>query len=247
MALPLDNFFIGDRYMSKSFGEMEVISNEGSRNVGVRFLDTGNEVFNLQRGNVIRGTVKDIFAPRVVGVGYLGTTRQVARTPAYRCWCHMLTRCYDEKYHSSRETYTDCTVTASWLNFCNFETWFNENYIKGYHLDKDLIIQGNRVYHPQGCSFIPAYLNSLIIEGRSDSGDLIMGVSKRKKKGSQEYNGLYNVQYAGKYLARSSCLDTANNLYKEFKKLHFEELSDKYEELGLITSEQAQCLRTREV
>ena len=74
-----------------------------------------------------------------------------------------------------------------------------------------------------------------------------MGVSKRKKKGSQEYNGLYNVQYAGKYLARSSCLDTANNLYKEFKKLHFEELSDKYEELGLITSEQAQCLRTREV
>ncbi len=247
MALPLNDFNLGDIYSSLNSGDMKVIYNAGSRDVGVEFLLTGTKIFGLQRGNVKRGRVKDVFAPTVEGVGYLGTTRQVTRTSAYRCWYHMLTRCYNEKYHSTRETYTDCTVEASWLNFCNFEKWFSENYIEGYHLDKDLLIQGNRLYCEKACSFIPAYINTLIIEGRSHSGDLIMGVSKRKKKGSQECNGLYNVQYAGRYLARTSCLDTANSLYKEFKKLHFEELADKYEELNLITSKQAVCLRTREV
>ncbi len=247
MALPLDNFFVGDRYMSKSFGEMEVISNGGSRNVGVRFLDTGNEVFNLQRGNVIRGSVKDVMIPTVEGVGYLGTNKHVTKHPSYHCWKHMIVRCYSENYHSNRESYKDCSVVPEWHNYCNFVKWFDSNYREGYHLDKDLLVQGNRVYSPENCCFIPPEINTIIVEKNQVIDGCEGGVSKRRKKGSQEYNGRYNVQYAGSYLARTSCLDTANNLYKEFKKLHFEELADKYEGLGLITSKQAQCLRTREV
>lgn len=69
MALPLNDFHIGDVYKSGSHGYMEVISNENSRNVGIRFLNTGNTVYGLQRGNVKRGRVKDVFAPTIEGVG----------------------------------------------------------------------------------------------------------------------------------------------------------------------------------
>lgn len=247
MALPLNDFHVGDIYPNKNFGDMEVIYNNNSRDVGVRFLNTGNVVHNLQRGNVKRGTVKDIFAPTVVGAGYLGTSRGVSRLPAYDVWHQMLTRCNDEKYHSSRETYTDCSVTKDWHNFCNFEKWFNENYVEGYHLDKDLLVQGNRVYSPEACCFIPASLNSILTESRSSSGDLEMGVTRRRKKGLSEYNGLYNVQYAGSYLARTKDREEANSLYKEFKKLYFEELADKLEQSTTITPLQAEKLRSRKV
>ncbi|AGH32073.1 HNH endonuclease [Vibrio phage 11895-B1] len=226
---------------------MEVISNEGSRNVSVRFVDTGNVVTGLQRGNVIRGAVKDTMAPTVEGVGYLGTSRNISKLPSYLCWKHMIVRCYSENYHSTRETYSDCEVISEWKNFCNFEKWFLTNYIKGYHLDKDLLIQGNRVYSPDTCCFIPPSINSLIVEKGKIVDGCEAGVTKRRKKGSEDYNGLYNVQYAGVYLTRTSNLSEANSLYREFKKLHLEELADKYEMLGIITKQQAHCLRSRKV
>ena len=126
-----------------------------------------------------------------------------------------------------------------------FEKWFDKNHIEGYHLDKDLLIQGNRVYSSETCCFIPAYINALIVEKSKSVDGCEAGVTKRRKKGSQEYNGLYNVTIGGTYLARTRNLKEANSLYKEFKTLLFEEVADKYEESKMLTSEQADKLRTR--
>lgn len=71
MALPLEDFKVGNIYKSNTFGDMEVIENNGSRDVAVRFLNTGNVVKNLQRGNVIRGAVVDVMAPSVEGIGVI--------------------------------------------------------------------------------------------------------------------------------------------------------------------------------
>lgn len=245
MAVPLKDFNVGDVYKSRSFGDMEVISNESSRNVSIKFLNTGNILHGLQRGNVKRGDVKDILSPTVEGVGFLGTTREVSKLPAYHCWKHMIVRCYSKNYHSTRETYSDCSVADSWKNFTVFEKWYNENHIDGYHLDKDLLVQGNRVYSEETCCFIPSWVNSLIVEKSKIVEGCEAGVTRRKKKGTNVYNGLYNVQYAGVYLNRTNSLEEANSLYKEFKKLHFELLADKCESLGILTSKQAECLRTR--
>lgn len=242
MAIPLKDFNVGDIYKSRSFGDMEVISDEASRNVSVKFLNTGNVVHGLQRGNVKRGNVKDVFFPTVEGVGFLGTTREVSKLPAYHCWKHMLVRCYSK---STRETYSDCSVSDPWKNFTIFEKWYNDNYIEGYHLDKDLLVQGNRVYSEETCCFIPPWINSLIVEKFKIIDGCEAGVSMRKKKWTNIYNGLYNVQYAGVYLNRTKSLDEANSLYKEFKKLHFELLAEKCEDLGILTPKQAECLRTR--
>ncbi len=247
MALPLQDFRVGDTYQSVNSGAMEVIANYGSRDVSVKFLETGTILQGLQRGNVVRGRVKDPFQPYVEGVGYSGTMRQVSKTEAHKCWRHMLVRCYNEKYHSTRETYSDCSVAAEWHNFCNFEQWYLDNHVAGCHLDKDLLVQGNRVYSSTTCCFIPPYLNNLIVEGGKILDGCERGVTKRRKKGSQVYNGLYNVSYAGNYLMRTRDLQEANSNYKDFKKLHFEELADKWEALGILTPKLADCLRQRKM
>lgn len=247
MASPLENFKVGDFYESKNFGTVQVIENKGSRDVTVKFLNTGTVSSGLQRGNVIRGAVKDFFVPTVEGVGFLGTDRRVNKLPSYRCWKHMIVRCYSENYHSTRGSYKGCSVCVDWHNFCNFEKWFDENHIEGYHLDKDLLLQGNKVYSPETCCFIPAYINSSIVEKGKDVDGCETGVSKRRKKGSTEYNGLYNVQFSGTYLGRTSNLNKANELYRDFKKLYLEEVADKFLEMGMISNTQAECLRTRNV
>lgn len=236
---------VGDVYPSKSSGDMIVISNEDSRNVSVKFVYTNRVYHGLQRGNVIRGVVRDVYYPSVEGVGYLGTSRKVSSLPAYHCWKHMLVRCYSENYHSTRGTYIDCSVEESWHNFTTFESWFDENYVEGYHLDKDLLEQGNRVYSKTTCCFIPDYLNSLIVERVKVEEGGVVGVTKRKKKGTEVFNGLYNVQIAGSFLMRTRDLKEAGDNYKDFKKLLFEEASDKLEDLNMITSYQAGKLRTR--
>lgn len=245
MALPLEDFKVGNVYESRKFGPMEVTHLNGSRDVGVTFLNTGTVVTNLQKGNVIRGAVKDFGCATVEGVGYLGTSRKVSSLPAYHCWKHMLVRCYSENYHSTRGTYRDCSVEKSWHNFTTFESWFDENYVEGYHLDKDLLEQGNRVYSKTTCCFIPDYLNSLIVERVKVEEGGTVGVTKRKKKGTEEFNGLYNVQIAGSFLMRTRDLKEAGDNYKDFKKLLFEEAADKLEELNMITPYQAGKLRTR--
>lgn len=66
----------------------------------------------------------------------------------------MLQRCYDKDSLEKNPTYKDCTVAEEWHNFQNFAEWFKENYIEGYHLDKDIKIKGNRVYGPDRCMFV---------------------------------------------------------------------------------------------
>lgn len=247
MALPLEDFKVGNIYKSNTFGDMEVIENNGSRDVTVRFLNTGSVVKNLQRGNVIRGAAVDFMAPSVLGIGIVGTQEEVSKTVAYKYWAGMITRCYSEDYHKTRETYRGCSVAKEWHYFPNFRKWFNDNYVDGYHLDKDLLNQGNKVYSPETCCFIPPEVNSYIVERGSIRDGCEMGVSKRRKKGSMKYNGIYNVVSVGVYLLRTTDLELANSRYKEFKKLVFEEIADKYESLGKLTSAQAECLRTRKV
>lgn len=243
---PVD-FSTGDVLNSNNCGSFEVISNESSRNVTVRFVETGTLLSNLQRGNVIRGNVHDYNYPTVEGKGYLGKPKSSisSRSEAYVRWHGMLERCYNDKYHSTRGTYKDCSVCEEWLNFSIFETWFKENYREGYHLDKDLLVQGNRVYSPSTCCFIPPDLNTLIVE--KCFGDCGTGVSKRKKKGTQDYNGRYNVTFKKVYLGRFQDQFTAEERYKEYKKLFFEEYAEVMEERLIITSSQADALRKREI
>ena len=80
---------------------------------------------------------------------------------SYSVWHSMLQRCYDDKYHIKHPTYEGCTVCDEWLYFSNFKKWFDENYIEGTQLDKD-IFSKNKVYSPETCCFVPREINVLM-------------------------------------------------------------------------------------
>lgn len=72
----------------------------------------------------------------------------------------MLNRCYNEKCQEKHPSYIECTVCDEWHNFQVFAKWHEENYINGFHLDKDIRIKGNKTYSPSACSFVSQSDNS---------------------------------------------------------------------------------------
>lgn len=66
----------------------------------------------------------------------------------------MLERCYSQTYQEKFPAYKGCSVVEDWHNFQIFAKWFDENYVEGYHIDKDIKIDGNRVYGPDTCMFV---------------------------------------------------------------------------------------------
>jgi len=102
----------------------------------------------------------------------------------YRTWVDMLERCYSAKYQQKKPTYIGCTVCKEWLTFSAFEKWMLTQEFGGLALDKDIIKQGNKVYCPEYCRFIPQALNNLLTANNAVRGLCPMGVSwhKRHKK-----------------------------------------------------------------
>lgn len=95
----------------------------------------------------------------------------------YKTWHNMIRRCYDVKSIKNHPTYIKCTVCDEWLIFSNFAKWYDSQYVLGYCLDKDLKVQGNRVYSPDTCSFIPNHINVLLTDRKNDRGKYPIGVS----------------------------------------------------------------------
>ena len=88
-------------------------------------------------------------------------TRKESVTKSARAWNNMKQRCYSEKYQTKYPTYIGCYVCEEWLNYDTFKEWFNKNYVEGYVLDKDILVEGNKVYSPQTCCFVPQMINNL--------------------------------------------------------------------------------------
>lgn len=101
----------------------------------------------------------------------------------YKKWYCMLQRCYDPKLHKKAPTYKECSVCKEWHTLSNFKKWLEDEsngYRDGYHLDKDIIVKGNKIYSPSTCCFIPPEINALFTKSQSVRGKFPIGVSKTK-------------------------------------------------------------------
>lgn len=130
-------------------------------------------------------------------------------THSYTIWKAMLSRCYSGLVHKESPTYIGCTVSEEWLTFSNFKAWYDKNYSKGFHLDKDILSEGNKVYSHKDCRFIPAYINTLISRKPKTNG-VQCGVYKvgKKFKAMVQNNG--KPVYLGLF-------DTAEEAFQEYK------------------------------
>ncbi len=156
----------GNTYQTK-YGSLKVVKELSGSKLLVEFLQTGN-VFEAHKHNVLKGRVKDKLFPSVFGVGFIGIGKHAAtikgkKTKAYLVWSLMIQRCYSESSLKKRPTYIGCSVCVEWHNFQNFAEWFEINYPKDgkdYQLDKDILIEGNKVYFPEACLFVDHYKNN---------------------------------------------------------------------------------------
>jgi len=155
--------YTGTIWNSKTYGVFEIIDYIDSTKVLVRFLETGYET-TTTLGNIKKGSVKDKLHASVRGVGYIGEGKYTSKvkgvtTKACELWRSILQRCYDEGHIKKNPTYRGCTVAEEWHNFQNFAKWFETNYVEGYELDKDIRVEGNKVYGPNTCMFVSKQKN----------------------------------------------------------------------------------------
>lgn len=154
-------------------------------------------------------------------------------------WESMLHRCYSVKYKIKYPTYNGCTVCDEWLYFSNFKKWFDENYVEGYHIDKDILVKGNKVYSPETCCFVPQEINKLLTKTNSNRGKYPIGVYKGKHS--------YLAFHRSKYIASFHTIEEAFNAYKSAKEQYIKELAEQYFNEGKITKRVYDALMKYEV
>lgn len=163
---------VGDVIPSNNFGDMIVLSLEGKRCI-VQFIETGTTV-EVYTDNAYSGKVKDKYARICYGHGWVGDFKRLYYwKQAMQLWRNMLKRCYCEKDPKGYFGKYDIPVTVSerWLCFSNFledlpslpnfDKWLlghKEGNTK-YNLDKDLKVEGNKVYCKELCQFVTEYEN----------------------------------------------------------------------------------------
>ena len=229
---------VGRVFKSKSLGDFKIVKYNNNRNVEIQFVNTGYEA-TVQLTNIRNGNVKDPYLPSVCGIGITGakypTKVNDVRTKEYVLWQSMLQRCYSDTdvcgaFKKKHPTYIDCEVSDKFKSYEYFYEWCNKQIgfgNEGWHLDKDLLVKGNKVYSENTCVFIPQEVNSLLVKSTASRGEHLIGVywNKRNKafvaqvcknKGKQECLGYFKTE------------TEAFNSYKKAKEAFIKEQAEKW-------------------
>lgn len=100
------------------------------------------------------------------------------RCPFYDRWNKMLERCYSKKHLDGHPTYSGCSVTPEWHSFMNFKSWMEKQDWQDKSLDKDLLVEGNKIYGPDTCVFVTQDVNKFICDSGATRGVYPIGVTK---------------------------------------------------------------------
>lgn len=155
----------------------------------------------------------------VYGVGINDIPMYLRGTKLYLTWKSILARCYCPKFQEENKTYKGCQICEEWKHLSNYKKWFDENYIEGYQLDKDLFGHNSHIYSPQTCCFIPQDLNNIIKGIRPARGPLKQGVRKQYRI----YYGVFRhkrIRYKKKFNnpddAHVFYIQTRNRVFTDF-------------------------------
>lgn len=116
----------------------------------------------------------------VANVG-INDCQNIKGNPHYIKWHSMISRCYNPPSIKTEITYFGISVCNEWLTYSNFEKWSLDNFHKGLHLDKDILVTGNKIYSPETCCYVPKDVNNILVLRCNARGDYPLGVSKMAK------------------------------------------------------------------
>lgn len=181
--------YIGQEYMTNEGYIIQIADYVDRHHVMIKFKSSNDTQIWTTMQNIIKGQIKNPYHRSVYGVGYYGEGQYSARndtvkTDQYIEWMSMFNRCYSDKYHEKEPAYIGCIVSEEFHNFQNFARWYDEKiYICNHQLelDKDLLFEGNKIYAPSKCCFIPKEVNNAIRYHRHDK-KYMDGLYKKYKK-----------------------------------------------------------------
>ena len=142
----------------------------------------------------------------------------------YITWKSMITRCYSKSFQLKNKTYVGCSVSDEWLSFMAFKKWMeNQDWI-GNHLDKDLLVEGNKIYSKETCVFVSRLVNQIITRNKLPRKNMPQGVSYNKER--DKY--VAQIVTYGKYrnIGRFSTLIDAQNAYRKKKREYIYEVAN---------------------
>jgi hypothetical protein len=224
---------IGEELLNNRGTLMKIIDKHKYPYVEIEFQDEHKYKTKVHYENFKKRSVFNPYDKTVFGVGYVGVGKyktkinQNDKTVMCNIWYAMLQRCYAEKYRNKYPAYEGCTICDEWLNFQNFCKWYEKNYYDvgegRMHIDKDILVKGNKVYSPQTCVFVPQRINMLFIKkNRKVDPDLPNGINRCV--------GGFNASYNNKYLGIYKTLNDALYYYNIEKQLHINELAEEYKD-----------------
>ncbi len=218
----------GEVYTTNEGFKVTIVENLQDQ-VKILFEDNHTQV--CYYGDIKGGSVKNLNHKSVYNLGFLGVgnfnTSWNKRKPAKRTWEDMFSRCYDKKFLEKNKTYKDCTVHPDWHNFQVFAKWFEENYVEGFDLDKDILVKGNKIYGPSTCCFVPKEINNLFQSKRNNENNLPTGVKKLGSKFTSSI-GAGRVLGTTSYLGMFKTVEEASECYNKEKRKYLLELVNKY-------------------
>lgn len=154
----------------------------------------------------------------------------------YALWIKMLQRCTSNLWRI-QPTYSGCTISANFKNYSYFYEWCQtqvgfknkDEHDRFWHLDKDLLVKGNKQYNENVCVFVPQRLNSLLTSCNVTRGDTPIGVAHQKR-------GLAFRARCSNSKGKDVCLGSFDNVesafqaYKTFKESLIKEVANEYKE-----------------
>jgi hypothetical protein len=226
------NSRLGEKTITNEGYEIEIIEWFGVRNCTIKF-ENGVILYNIKYQGFKKKNIVNPYHPSLYGVGYLGIGKHTSKSTHnnmnyYKIWSSMIQRTNSEKRAKVSPTYSKCSVAEEWKCFQIFGDWFVKYHKKDFHLDKDILIKGNKVYSPETCCFVPREINNQFKSYSDKYGELPKGVSfyKITKRFTTQIS-LYGKRVALGYF---NTPDEAFKVYKNTKEKHLKELANKWKD-----------------
>ena len=221
---------VGKTFTSSKCGDFVVIEYKDYDNVVVKFTATGS-IVTTQLYHVKDGSIKDRMFPSICGVGIVGEKYPLEngkQSKEYTVWVGMLDRCYSTT-NDTRKTYEGCEVTSSFRYFPFFKEWchnqvgFGE---KGFALDKDILVKGNKIYSEDTCCFVPQEINNLFTNKKVKNNLIKTGVLFNER--TKRYSVGFSKGSKTKHLGYFGDEKEAFAAYKQAKEAYIKEVANKW-------------------
>lgn len=219
---------IDNHYLTNEGYTVSVITVHNSRRILVQFQDKHMYRCEVSLHNLIKGSIKNPYHPNTYDIGYLGvgphvSWRNGSQDPIYRVWQRMFERCYSPARQLLQPAYIGCTVDSNWHNFQNFADWYvsNPDYGKGYELDKDILIPGNKVYSPNTCCLVPKEVNNLFRE---------FNIPNKTPPGVTKCYNKFKVKFRNKHVGSYDTVNEAKIAYLSARKTYALDVLNKYKD-----------------